>query len=139
MHALVSNHNIPYQSLPHLRHHLRTVRLNRPCYSAQSEDFQIRESQPNTTRSPVRSLLKKTDEYIKNKTDVNFKSANGSVPRRRALDRRNNVARLFSQAKLAFRWRGTSGKILPIRLPDSIDPVRLPMVTNGISITLWAC
>jgi hypothetical protein len=110
-----------------------------PAIASQSENFQIRESQPNTTRSPARSLLKKVNEYIKNKTDIHFKSANGSDPRKRPLDRCNNVVRLFSQAKLAFRWRGISGKILSTRLPGSHQSCEVADGHQEDFDDLWAC
>jgi hypothetical protein len=107
-----------------------------PAIASQSEDFQTRESQPNTAHSPVRSLLKKTASisrirltYIPNQLMALSPADDPSTAATTLAD--YSVKQNWHFVGAAYQERSS--------LFASPDSINLAMVTKRISMILWAC
>jgi hypothetical protein len=87
-----------------------------------SQRGESRDRDASVSSGLVNDFLEKVDEYIKGHVEVYFVAADGSIPRKRPLNLCNNIPRLFSQAKLAFNWIRTAGRILLVKIPGVESP-----------------
>ena len=96
-----------------------------PTHGAYATPFQRRESRvrdASLSSGLVGDFLGTVDMYIKDHVEIHFVASDGSMLRERPLSLCNNVPRLFSQAKVAFNWPKTTGRILTVKIPEVESP-----------------
>lgn len=96
-----------------------------PAMMAPRESSPIRGSQRASASGLVPNSPATVDEYIENHVEIQFLCLDGSALRKRPLKFCNKVARLFTQARRAFKWPRTLAKILAIRIPGVEAPCEI--------------